>query len=465
MRFCSADHALRFLGYVALCTLIFALMAPDARANPLYASLVIDADTGTVLHERHADKVLHPASLTKVMTLVMAFDAIERGQLSLRDRAVISRHAASMIPSKLDLPVGSSIRVEDAIYALVTRSANDVAVALGEKLGGTESQFAVMMTRKAREIGMRRTVFKNASGLHHPDQVTTARDMALLAQYVLRAYPQYYHYFSTRRFTYQGQTHRNHNRLMETFPGMDGFKTGYIRASGFNLIASATRHDRRIIGVVFGGRSGATRNAHMEMLMERGFAQLETVAVAMNAPPPPRKPEHIIQLAALAPAAGRTVARSWAELNPILQGRGFSAIIGEGDQDASETKRFETGMMAVAAVKGQPVSEMRMAMASQSPHRAARAAGSERPSQTARQNGVWAIQVGAFSSRVQTDHAIRQTMARLPREYAHVTPVIVPLQTAQGWVFRGRLSGFTREQAAHICANIQDCMLISPQAH
>ncbi|MBU0800737.1 MAG: D-alanyl-D-alanine carboxypeptidase, partial [Alphaproteobacteria bacterium] len=250
---------------LALCAALLcaAPTIAQAEANPRYASFVMDADTGQVLHQSNADKSLHPASLVKMMTLSMAFDELAAGRLSLRDRITVSKHAASMVPSKLNIPAGGTISVEDAIYALVTKSANDIAVAMGEKIGGTESQFAAMMTRKAREIGMTRTTFKNASGLHNQQQVSSARDMAKLARYIIKNYPQYYTYFSTKEFSYKGNSYHNHNRLMSSYKGMDGMKTGFIGPSGFNLVASAVRNDRRLIGVVFGGRTAASRNAHM----------------------------------------------------------------------------------------------------------------------------------------------------------------------------------------------------------
>ena len=287
---------LRILSFLMVFSLAITAGFSDAHAkkkkskgNPKYASIVMDADTGVILSQRYADKVLHPASLTKIMTLVMAFEALDRGDIRLRDRIRISNRAASMVPSKLGLPAGSSIRVEDAIYALVTKSANDVAVALGEHIGGSESKFAAMMTARARDIGMRSTRFKNASGLHNKYQVSSARDMAGLARYVLQRYPHYYRYFSTKSFTYRGKTYRSHNRLMSSYKGMDGFKTGYINASGFNLVASAKRNGRRLIGVVFGGRTSKSRNAHMAQIMDAGFLRAGKIRMARAKPPKPQQ--------------------------------------------------------------------------------------------------------------------------------------------------------------------------------
>lgn len=446
-RFVPGFHGQLFLILCALfSSCLFIPQKAEAR-NPRYASIVMDADTGMILHQRYADKKLYPASLAKMMTMLLTFEAIENNDLSLRDRAVISRHAASMVPSKLGLPVGSSIRVEDALYALATKSANDVAVALGEKIAGTESRFAAYMTKRAQQIGMNNTQFRNASGLHHPQQFSTARDMAKLARFILDNYPQYYGYFSTRKFTYRGKTYRNHNRMMDSYSGMDGFKTGYIGASGFNLVASATRNNRRLIGVVFGGRTAGSRNAHMKKLLDDGFAELNRILIAKAVPVPERKPESIIQIASLTPASGAESMDQWADLNPMLQSKSFREMIGEGDYDPAETTRLETGLIAIAAVKG----------AYDDP------AFHNEPI-IPRKTGNWSIQVGAFESRVKIDKVIRTAQKTLSSDLAHASPVIVPLRTRQGWLFRGRLSGYSKDEALRACDQLKDCLPISPHA-
>jgi len=248
--------------------------AAKPAQNDLYSAIIVDAQNGEILLARAADSIRHPASLTKMMTLYMAFDAIKDGSLSLNDRITVSQHAASMSPSKLGLRPGQTIRVEDAIKSIVTKSANDIAVALGERLGGTERAFASRMTRRAHVIGMSRTTFRNASGLPDPQQVTTARDMAKLAMALLRDFPDRYHYFGIRNFEYNGAVMTNHNRLLGQYPGLDGIKTGYINASGFNLVASAKQNGRRLVGVVFGGTTWKSRNDHMVKLLDEGFADL-----------------------------------------------------------------------------------------------------------------------------------------------------------------------------------------------
>lgn len=248
----------------------------SARA-PRHAAFVLDANSGTVLHARDADEPRHPASLTKMMTLYLVFETIEAGRLKLSDRVTMSAHAATQAPSKLDLDTGASLSVADAIKALITKSANDVAVALAEKIGGTESNFAKLMTKRARQLGMAKTTFVNASGLPDDRQITTARDMVTLGLHLQDDFPKYYPLFSTTVFKFQGKAYRNHNGLLRTFSGTDGIKTGYTRASGFNLVSSVRRGSRHVVGAVFGGRTAGARNAEMRTLLSKALARASTV--------------------------------------------------------------------------------------------------------------------------------------------------------------------------------------------
>jgi len=455
-----------------------------ARANPKYAALVMDADTGMILFQRYADKKVHPASLTKIMTLLLAFEAMEQKRLSLYQRIKISKHAANMVPSKLGLAPGSSIRVQDAIFALVTKSANDVAVAMAEQLGGSERNFAKMMTAKAREIGMRNTTFKNASGLHHPYQVSTARDMAILGRYVISRYPDQYKYFSKAKFTYDGKTYRNHNRLLGKYKGMDGMKTGYIQASGFNLMASAVQSNRRLIGVVFGGRTSKTRNAHMAKILDQSFRKIRDMRIAQaKVPIPDRKPDSNYMLASLnqvVPASGDATASSsfldengsfkWNLLNPTLQTGMFRQIIGEGDYDPAVSKRIETGLIAIAAHKGEAIPK---ALTAPTTHARSHAAKPKmRPvvdTAAIKQeidNNSWGIQIGAFSSRAASDKALQKTLASLPGQFSNANPIIAPLKTAQGYMFRARLNGLSAREAQTACtAILKDCLILAPNAY
>ena len=283
--------------------------APPVAAK--YASLVMDAGTGRVLHAVNADTRNYPASLTKMMTLYLVFEALEQGRLTLGQRIRFSRRAARQPASKLGLGNGQSITVEQAILALVTKSANDVATAVAEHLDGTERDFALTMTKRAREIGMSRTTFRNASGLPNRGQLSTARDMAVLARALINHYPQYYRYFGTRRFRHAGLNHRNHNKLLGKYAGLDGIKTGYIRASGFNLVASAERNGRRLIGVVFGGRSPKQRNSHMASLLDKGFGAEATVQMVEAAPPKPT-PTRAARKRVATTSAGDAIDSPWA---------------------------------------------------------------------------------------------------------------------------------------------------------
>lgn len=247
------------------------LIAVPAAMAEKYASIVVDADTNEVLHARYADEPRYPASLTKAMTLYMVFDALDAGEISLDEQIKVSAHAASQPPSALRLRAGSTISVGDAISALVTKSANDVAVVIAERLGGSESRFATLMTAKAKSLGMTRTTFRNASGLPDTRQLSTARDMAILAEHLLEDHAGYYHYFSTGSFQWGKRKYDNHNELLKTVKGVDGIKTGYTRASGFNLMASAVRDNRRVIAIMFGGSTSKSRNAHVTDLIEAAY--------------------------------------------------------------------------------------------------------------------------------------------------------------------------------------------------
>lgn len=265
-----------------------------ATAEARYASIVIDFETGQILHQTNADTRNYPASLVKMMTLYLTFEALEAGNLALDQELPVSRRAAGMPPSRLGLKAGQSIEVQDAILALLTKSANDVAVVMAEALGTKETRFAKLMTKKARQLGMKRTSFRNASGLPNRHQLSTARDMATLARALIRDFPQYYELFSTSKFTYKGRTYRNHNKLLSRYEGADGLKTGYTRASGFNLAASAVRNGRRLIAVVFGGKTPRSRDRHISKLLDRGFVRVASLGVDEAPALPPRKPKAVL---------------------------------------------------------------------------------------------------------------------------------------------------------------------------
>ena len=323
----------------------------EAKARR-YASIIIDADTGDVVYSRQADARRIPASLVKMMTLYMTFEALSSGKLKSGQRLKVSRTAAGRSPTKLGLKPGKTIKVEDAILALVTKSANDAATVLAEALAGTESKFARSMTTKGRKLGMKRSSFRNASGLPNRRQRSTARDMAVLSRALIRDFPQHYHYFSRQTFKYGHKTYKNHNKLLVRYNGADGIKTGYTRASGFNVAVSAKRGERRLIAVIIGGRTARSRDHHTTKLLNKAFDRLakqdeltaakrrrkQSLAIAPSDPkaqPPVRTRDHIavaadwaIQVGAFRrfTAARQQIHRATNAVPSLLHGRRVSII-------------------------------------------------------------------------------------------------------------------------------------------
>ena len=329
-----------------------------AHANPRYASIIMEEATGKVLYSRNADKMLFPASLTKIMTLYILFEELQRGAISLSTSMTVSQVAASRSPSKLYLSPNSTIRVEDAILALVTKSANDVATVISEHLSGTEREFAKRMTRKARALDMHKTVFKNASGLPNRAQKSTAREMARLGIAIRRDFPQYYHYFSKTRWRYNGRAYKNHNTLLSKYTGTDGIKTGFTNASGFNLVASVERNGVRLVGVVFGGRTGARRDAHLISLLSKQYGRMPKIQLAAlpKSTPTPRPfmpNQSNLEIAAIDSTDGNKALR--VVTNPNSAGTDPSAWI---IQVGSFSRRINAHKAAIQArrMAGQPLS-------------------------------------------------------------------------------------------------------------
>ena len=289
----GARHGLRggMFGFVAA---LFTISGGPSHAAP-YADIVVDANSGTVLHSTNPDAPRHPASLTKIMTLYLLFEQLEAGKLKLDSPLPVSKEAAAQMPTKLGLKPGSTLAVEDAIKGMVTRSANDAAVVVAEAIAGDEDAFAKLMTRKAQALGMSRTIYKNASGLPDSGQITTARDQSTLGRAVQERFPRYYKYFSIRTFVFRGQSIGNHNNLLGRVEGVDGIKTGYVNASGFNLVTSVHRGNRYLVAVVMGGSSAGSRDAKMRDLISDKIAQASVKRtapmVAEGSPPPEARPE------------------------------------------------------------------------------------------------------------------------------------------------------------------------------
>lgn len=380
---------LAVLAVLAAVFLSFAASPAQAR----YAAFVMDADTGKILHQVNPDTQNYPASLTKMMTLYMLFDALDRGKIKESDTLKVSARAARQPSSRLGLGRGSAITVHDAILALVTKSANDVAVVVGETLGlGSERRFAEQMTAKAHAIGMKNTVFRNASGLYSRAQLSTARDMAILARRLIKDFPHYYKVFATETFEYGGETHKNHNALMTTYDGMDGIKTGYIGASGFNLVASAKRNGKRVIGVVFGGKTARARNAHMANLLDKGFSTLG-VSVA---------------------ADGKK--------------HDTSDLVAESDDTPSAQDDETPAPTPVAAGKDDAVTP----------------------------SGDYGIQVGAFAQYDPAYQAANRALARAPGQLSDGVIKIAPLPRARkGPLYRAQIVGITKAEAFRACSVIK----------
>ena len=420
-----------------------------------YAAIVVDAATGEVLHAENADAARYPASLTKMMTLYLAFEAIEAKRIGLGTAITVSRKAAGQPPTKLGLKAGTKIRVEDAILALVTKSANDAAMVLAEGLAGNEATFGTRMTAKARALGMRHTVFRNPHGLPDAKQVTTARDMAVLAHAVIYDFPQYYSYFSRASFTYRGVVHRSHNHLMGRFKGMDGLKTGYIRASGFNLASSAVRDGRRLIGVVMGGSTAGWRDDRMESLLDtafRGNGRGGTGEILIVR----RQSRGSIQLAKLPPLPTRkplvmVTAEVVAVPAPLPPERREKVIIPDEKVTVASVLPIDvSGLDRLAAsIAGAPAAST-----------VASTAVALAPL------GDWGIQVGAFADEAASRQAIDQAMAAAPELLGSTAPRLSSVETGQGRLFRARLLGLGEADARTACVHLEQtgisCLPVNP---
>jgi D-alanyl-D-alanine carboxypeptidase len=418
-----------------------------------YAAIVIDAATGTVLSQKDPDKKLYPASLTKMMTLYLTFNALENGTLRRNDRIPVSAHASVQEPSALGLESGSTIRVEDAILALVTKSANDVAVTLGEAIGGSEGRFGGMMSAKARALGMTNTRFVNASGLYDPAQVSSARDMAKLGLALIKDFPREYRYFSTARFTWAGKTFDNHNKLMATYNGMDGIKTGYVHQSGFNLVASAVRNDRRLIGVIFGGKTTASRNAQMRMLLDQGFTHLDALRLASASPSQQPKFD----------AMGLVM-------------KGSAEETGEGDSSDDSASDEDTDQAFTEQFRPKPIStktlgayKSRALKNEEDADEEDKTALQKKPQAVIKtasaSEGSFIVQIGSFKNQASGMKALQHAQKRLPKKVkAATTPIVVPLATSRGTIYRARLTGLDKRGADNVCRVLKgNCLVLTTQ--
>tara|TARA_Y100001934_G_C12345489_1_gene772526 strand:- start:231 stop:1622 length:1392 start_codon:yes stop_codon:yes gene_type:complete len=451
---------------LVLCTLIFAFDSNGAwaKANPKYASIVVDGNTGQVISERYADKKLYPASLTKMMTLYMVFDAIKKGDWTLDTRLYVSKKAEQQVPSKLGVKRGQRISVEDAIKALVVKSANDVAVVVAENHSGSEYRFAQAMTQKAKDIGMSRTVFKNASGLPNSKQISTARDMAVLGMALIHDHSEFYHYFDDKSFEYKGKTYRGHNKLLSTYRGMDGLKTGYIRASGFNLVSSARRGGKHLVGVVFGGRTSNSRNRHMASLLDRGFRIAKSgtylASAKIGTPPSPKqKPVMATQIAALDTTMDIGADDIYdVSIELAEQGSGdIPSPLGFLERAREKAAQNANVINVASQIFYYDEKQDKMVTAVMN--------GMNHPKLYGLDVGEWSIQVGAFNSRVKSESAIQNARSRLPKILEKMPAVNVPVKDRGGkYLFRARLTGLDKQEAYAACSVLDDCMVIAPKS-
>lgn len=451
--------------------LLLGLTLP-ATAQARYASIVVDATSGRILHARNIDTRLYPASMTKMMTLYMLFEAVDRGKLSMDSRLRVSTRAAGQPPSKLGVAAGGTIRVRDAIRALVTKSANDVATVVAEALGGSETQFARIMTDQARRLGMTQTIFRNASGLPNNGQKSTARDMALLAMSLQQHFPHHYALFSTTSFRYGGRTYGTHNHLMKRYAGADGLKTGYIRASGFNVAFSARRNGHRLVGVVFGGRTARSRDDHMAELMTAGFAtvtrptyvsfaadgrRLQVAArpdlPSAPAPTPPRLPPGktatVPQVASLPATPGPATAPGAIRVVTVAP-----LPVARPDPDG-------LGPVVVSVPRSgastAPIPRPAPPQSSAAPQ----------ADRGADPGGRWGIQVGAFSSQRAAERVAHDSARLLAGRLDALRVRIIPHTVDDGRVYRARLVGMTSEgQARGACGALKargrSCLVVVP---
>ncbi len=390
-----------------------------------YASIVVDAKSGEVLYSKRADSPRFPASITKVMTLYLTYEALAAGRITLEDRVVFSPHAAAQSPTKLGVRAGDSISVSEAIQAMCTLSANDASVAIAEKLAGTEQRFAALMTLRAQELGMQSTNFANANGLPNSRNISTARDIAILSRAAMRDYPQYYRYFSQTMFNFRGREIRNHNRMLNEAEGVDGLKTGFINASGFNIAISGVRDNRRLIVVVLGGPTRVTRDQVAASLLATGFEVIrrrnmgEDIRVAQNFFEPPQLAE-AIQPSMQQGDAGESLTIRLASTTPPTR--------------TSKIQIVETKSVPKLNGKGKAVA-----------------------------GGRWTVQVGTFSNRSDA----REQLVIVEKKYGkHFDDARAVAEKDDG-KFRARFAGMSETEAKGACRALksrkQPCVVMSPR--
>jgi D-alanyl-D-alanine carboxypeptidase len=484
------------------------LTSISSKYNPPYAAIVVDANNGAVLHAAAADAPRHPASLTKIMTLYLLFEQIEAGKIKLDTPMEVSREASIQAPTKLGLRPGDTIKVDDAIRGLVTKSANDASVVIAEAVGGSEEEFARAMTRKARALGMRSTTYRNANGLPNDEQITTARDQALLGIAIQERFPKYYRYFSLASFVYRGKAVRNHNRLLGKVEGVDGIKTGFTRDSGFNLVSSVKRGPRRIVAVVLGGRSGASRDARMRDLIEAHIDDASTkpgsalVAEATRPEAVPAKPQLAsAEAVSLGAALAREVTAaispgSTAPLTPVKVKTVVVKLVPPKNAPATNPEPVPNTALApsaqeealvqslaaaapidppaptpaspgpgllgklpamVAAAKQAVVPSAKAEPAPAAKPEVASSAKVQERFATAPRNtrGGWAVQVGAYEDEGEAKQHLTSARSKIAQAAQKAEPYIERTVKGAKTYYRARFAGFDRDQAEKVCKHLK----------
>lgn len=467
--------------------------AAASTYNPPAASIVVDGNTGAVLHASNADAIRHPASLTKMMTLYMLFERLESGRIKLTSEMPASAHAAAQAPSKMGLKTGDTIKVETAIKALVVKSANDVATVIAEYLGGDEPTFARMMTAKARSLGMSNTTYRNANGLPDDGQVTTARDQALLGRALQDRFPNYFRYFDTRSFVYEGRTIRGHNRLLGSVDGVDGIKTGYIRASGFNIVTSVNRNNRHLVAAVFGGRTASARDAVVRGLIEKTYQVAsarrtappvaEGTAVAeipMPAKPPTPAPDPRPEVVATAdsPEIGSTAPIKANAVKTVLVHPGKVQVAALSELPPSGRNLMPphpkpATVSTIATVKSElpPPGDAGPGILGTLPAKQAAApqqvasVGSTVPvpapspvqeaTGSSRARSGWMIQVGAFPEETAAKERLETAQTKAKAQLGHAEPFTEKVAKGDRSLFRARFAGLEKNQAEAACKNLK----------
>jgi D-alanyl-D-alanine carboxypeptidase (penicillin-binding protein 5/6) len=410
---------------LAFLLVLGASLVVSRTAEAGYAHFIYDVKSGKVLASENADEINHPASLTKMMTLYLTFEALRDGRLKWDQDIPMTPNAASKIPSKLGVPAGRTITVREAVNGMIVRSANDAAATMGDYLGGSENRFGEMMTRKARALGMSRTVFRNASGLPDDSQVTTARDMAQLALALIRDFPREYQLFSARNMEFRGKRLRGHNNLMYRYPGMDGVKTGFTNASGYNIASAVTIDGRRVIGVVMGGKSARKRDDQMAALLDRYVPGNSAPGGLIAFETQKRPAEDAVPLAFATPSPRKEITLA----NPPAR--------------ASLANLYATPQATVPQTAPMPTAPTRTASAQ-----------AMTPQQPVGQ--LWRIQIAAAGSRDQASSLLEKAMPLLAEGYGRVAPSVESYADGGKEFFRARFVGFADGDAAtRACSALQ----------